>query len=74
LTLKVVTHVDRSVSIGQLPSARWRWRRKASPWVVTGQAPNPEEIKHMVTNAVSGMASRNPPLAGTKPSSLRNTG
>ena len=59
-----VTHAARLVSIGHEPSAR---RVDARNWAhawVTGCWVMPDSARHMLTKAVSGAASRNPPSVG----------
>src|SRR5207244_9318368 len=64
LTDKVVTQVARLVSIGQLPSARADCLRKRIPCWTIGWLAWPEAARLITTNAVSGVASRYPPLSG----------
>jgi hypothetical protein len=68
----VVTQVARSVSMGQLPSARIDARRKATPRWATGCAASPRPARLMVTKLVRGVASRKPPFSGCKPVSTRS--
>jgi hypothetical protein len=63
-TERVVTHVARLVSIGQLPSGRADFAKKSIPLSVTGWWPSPIPAKLIVTKLVNGVASRNPPLVG----------
>ncbi len=64
LTERVVTQVDRFVSIGQLPSSRTDLTKKETALPTTECSARPMLARASVTNAVNGAASRKPPLDG----------
>src|SRR5262249_51840976 len=71
LILSVVTHVDRFVSIGQLPSGRTDCTRNSTHLRTTGWSARPALARPSATKLVSGAASRKPPLLGWTASRTR---
>ena len=68
-TASDVTQLARSVSIGQLPSARADAARNAAPRAATGWSARSIPASDIVTKAVRGVASRKPPFSGWSVSS-----
>ena len=50
--------------MGQEPSSRTLRRRKSTPFSATASLPRPIAASAIVTNEVSGVASRKPPPSG----------